>query len=76
MPAVMAMPRTPPPMTRRVGVRILEPAVRALMTPVAIRPTIVNPTMLEADAPAFGANAPTNGMRPPKVNEIADATAA
>ena len=72
----MAMPNMPPPITRRVGIKILDPAVLALIIPVATRPTIVNPIMLQAAFPAVGANAPTNGIKPPKVNEIAEATAA
>jgi hypothetical protein len=72
----MAIPRIPPPITRKVGIRSFEPAVFALIIPVARRPRIVKATMLVAAAPGVGANAPANGMRPPAVNEIAEATAA
>jgi hypothetical protein len=59
-----------------VGAKILEPEVFALMTPVRINPPNVNPTMLQAFAPKVGAKAPKNGINPPAVNEIAEATAA
>jgi hypothetical protein len=72
----MAIPRIPPPITRRVGINSFEPAVFALITPVASSPKIVKPTMLEAAAPGVGAKAPANGMSPPAVNEIAEAIAA
>ena len=76
IPAVIAMPKQPPIKTLTVGANIFEPDVRALMTPVRIRPPIVNPTMLIALAPKVGANAPAKGIKPPNVNEIAEATAA
>ncbi len=76
IPAVMAIPRIPPPITRSVGMRSLEPAVLALIIPVATRPRMVKPTMLEAAAPGVGAKAPAKGIKPPAVKEIADAIAA
>ena len=74
--AVMAMPRQPPIKTRTVGVKIFEPDIRALITPVRMRPAMVNPTMLMACAPSVGAKAPANGINPPLVNAMAEATAA
>ena len=59
-----------------VGARTFEPEVRAETTPVSSRPAIVNPMMLHALAPRVGAKAPANGIKPPAVNEIADAIAA
>ncbi len=76
IPAVIAIPRQPPAMTRIVGMRIFDPAVLALMMPVASKPTSVNPIMLEAAAPAVGANAPANGTNPPAVKLMAEAIAA
>ncbi len=76
IPAVIAMPRQPPPMTRKVGMRSLEPAVLALMIPVKINPTTVKAMMLQAALPADGAKAPINGIRPPAVKLSAEATAA
>ena len=69
MPAVIAMPIQPPIITRSVGVKIFEPAILALRIPVKSKPTKVNPTMLNATVPVDGAKAPTNGIRPPEVNE-------
>jgi hypothetical protein len=48
MTAVIAIPKQPPIKTRIVGVKIFEPDIRALMTPVRRRPAMVNPTMLMA----------------------------
>ena len=76
MPAVIAIPIQPPITTRSVGVKILEPAILALITPVKSKPTRVNPTMLSATVPVVGAKAPANGIKPPDVNAAADATAA
>ena len=76
IPAVIAIPRQPPAITRRVGIKSLEPAVFALMTPVAIKPTMVNPTMLHAAYPAEGAKAPRKGISPPAVKLSAEAIAA
>jgi hypothetical protein len=66
----------PPKITRTVGIRILDPAVLALTIPVTTKPIIVKITMLHALAPNVGANAPRNGIHPPKVKLAADATAA
>ena len=76
MPAVIAMPIQPPIITRSVGVKIFDPAILALRTPVKSNPTIVKPTMLNATVPVVGAKAPTNGIKPPEVNAAADAIAA
>ena len=76
IPAVMAIPRQPPAMTRAVGVSNLDPAMRALNTPVKVRPMMVNATMLHAACPKDGANAPANGISPPAVKLRADAIAA
>ena len=76
MPAVIAMPRQPPIITRIVGFITAAPDERALIMPVAKRPTSVKPTMLTATAPGVGANAPTNGISPPIVKLSAEATAA
>ena len=76
MPAVIAMPRQPPIITRMVGFKTAAPEERALIKPVAKSPRSVKPTMLTATAPAVGANAPANGIRPPNVKLSADATAA
>ena len=76
MPAVIAMPIQPPITTRSVGVKIFEPAILALITPVTSKPTSVNPTMLSATVPVVGAKAPANGINPPEVNAAADAMAA
>ena len=72
----MSMPKAPPIITRAVVLKILEPAVRALSTPVRTRPTSVKPTILKASVPTDGARAPAKGISPPAVNEIADAIAA
>ncbi len=66
----------PPISTRSVGESSFEPAVRAETTPVITNPPRVKATMLHALVPRVGAKAPANGINPPKVNEIADATAA
>ena len=76
IPAVIAIPKHPPIKTRTVGANTFEPEILALITPVKIKPTNVNPTMLQAFAPRVGAKAPANGIKPPVVNAIADATAA
>ena len=76
MPAVIAMPKQPPIITRMVGFITAAPDERALIMPVAKSPTSVKPTMLIATAPAVGANAPANGISPPNVKLSADATAA
>ena len=54
----------------------LDPAILALRIPVKVRPMMVKATMLQAALPGVGANAPTNGMRPPAVKLSADAIAA
>ena len=76
IPAVIAIPRQPPPMTRKVGMRSFDPAVLALIIPVKIKPTTVKAMMLHAALPAEGANAPAKGTRPPAVKLMADAIAA
>ena len=76
MPAVIAIPRQPPIITRTVGFITAAPDERALMIPVAKSPNSVKPTMLNATAPAVGAKAPANGIRPPNVKLSAEAIAA
>jgi hypothetical protein len=76
IPPVIAIPREPPISTRRVGGSSFDPEVRADRTPVKTNPPRVNPTMLHACVSNAGAKAPTNGISPPKVNEIAEAIAA
>lgn len=76
IPAVIAMPKHPPIITRMVGAKTFEPDVRALTTPVNNNPAMVKPIMLHALAPNVGANAPANGIKPPNVNEMAEAIAA
>ena len=76
IPAVIAIPKQPPISTRTVGANTFEPEILALTKPVKTKPQIVNPTMLQALAPSVGANAPANGINPPVVKAIADATAA
>ena len=76
MPAVIAIPRQPPIITRTVGFKTAAPDERALKMPVAKSPRSVKPTILKAIAPAVGANAPANGTSPPNVKLNADATAA
>jgi hypothetical protein len=76
MPAVIAIPMHPPRITRKVGAKIFEPAVLALITPVNNKPIMVNPTMLSATWPVVGANAPANGIKPPDVKAAAEAIAA
>jgi hypothetical protein len=76
MPAVIAIPIQPPITTRSVGVKIFEPAILALITPVISSPARVNPTMLRATVPVVGAKAPANGIKPPDVKAAADAIAA
>ena len=76
MPAVIAIPKQPPIITRTVGLKTEAPDERALMMPVANSPNSVKPTMLTPTDPAIGANAPANGIRPPIVKLSADATAA
>ena len=76
IPAVISIPREPPIRTRSVGESSFEPDVLAEIIPVSARPTIVKRTMLQALLEKSTANAPRNGIKPPKVKEIADATAA
>ena len=76
IPAVIDMPKQPPIKTRTVGARTFDPEILALMTPVRIKPPRVNTTMLHALAPKVGAKAPANGIKPPVVKAIAEATAA
>ena len=76
IPAVITIPKHPPIKTRTVGANTFDPEILALMTPVKIKPTSVKPTMLHALAPKLGAKAPANGIKPPLVKAIADATAA
>jgi hypothetical protein len=76
IPAVIAIPSEPPIRTLSVGERIFDPAVFADTTPVSSNPARVNPTMLHALVPKVGANAPANGINPPRVNEMAEAIAA
>ena len=76
MPAVIAMPKQPPIITRTVGFITAAPEVRALIRPVAKSPTSAKETMLTATAPAVGANAPAKGINPPIVKLSAEATAA
>ena len=76
MPAVIAIPKQPPRITRRVGANTFDPAVLALTIPVTINPAIVNPTMLIATLPVVGAKAPIKGIKPPVVKAAADAIAA
>ena len=76
IPAVIAIPKQPPIKTRTVGANTFEPEILALTTPVKIKPPKVNPTMLQAFVLRVGAKAPANGIKPPVVNAIADATAA
>jgi hypothetical protein len=59
--------------TRRVGTRSFEPAVLAPIAPATIKPTIVKVTIEKEIVPTEGANAPKNGMKPPKANESAEA---
>ena len=76
MPAVIAIPSEPPISTRRVGESSFEPAVRAEIKPVKTNPPRVKATMLHALVPRVGAKAPANGIKPPSVNETAEASAA
>ena len=76
IPAVIAIPKHPPINTRTVGAKTFEPEIFALTTPVKINPPNVNTTMLQALAPRVGANAPANGLKPPVVKAMAEATAA
>ena len=73
MPAVIAMPRQPPIITRNVGFTRGDPELLALIMPVAINPATANATMLKAFAPAVGANAPRKGMIPPIMKLDAEA---
>ena len=76
MPAVINMHRQPPAITRAEGLNSLEPAILALIIPVAKRPNMVNSTMLTAAAPGVGAKAPRKGIRPPAVKLSVEARAA
>ena len=76
IPAVMAIPRQPPAITRKVGTNNLDPAVLALTAPVTTRPATVKAMMLHAALPGVGANAPRKGINPPAVKLSADAIAA
>ena len=76
IPAVIAIPRQPPIITRNVGIAIFEPEVFALTTPVRANPRIVKIIMLIATEPVVGAKAPRNGMSPPAVKAHAEAIAA
>jgi hypothetical protein len=67
------MPRQPPKRTRKVGITIFEPEVRALMTPARIRPTIVKATIEKETLPRVGAKIAKNGTEPPSANAVADA---
>jgi hypothetical protein len=76
IPAVIAMPSEPPISTRSVGESSFEPAVFAETKPVITNPARVNPTMLHALVPRVGAKAPANGIKPPRENDTAEASAA